>query len=341
MGAHGGENRDTAARIAIHSVDQSIFHGTTLFFALISGLLFTQVLAGRGWGRFFRSKLLNLALPYAVISAVYLALNMAFLYSPRRLGTGSFVEQWLTGLPTGGAFFHLWYIPVLFALLALTPLAWALLRRPEARPLEVAIVLAPLIVSRVWGEWTLATPAYFFGAYVLGMWAGMDYPATLRLVARHRTTLLWTASLTTAAQRAILAHGEQMVGPVDLIESVGYVQKLSIAALLLLALDKVRAALPRLLMRLGDLAFPICFLHMIPIGFLGLWMSQMGTEPFAAWQIALLAILLFVSGLALTFALSRALKALLGPAARYLIGAGDGRRAALRPAPAWTAIASG
>lgn len=322
MGAHGGEDRGSPGRIAIYAVDQTFFHGTTLFFALISGLLFSQLLAGRGWRAFFRSKLLHVALPYAIISAVYLVLNRAFDVDPRRAGSGGFVEAWLEALPFGTAFFHLWYMPVLFVLFALTPLAWALLRRPAARPLVIAIVLAPLVVSRVWGEWTWATPTYFFGAYVAGMWAGMDYGATLRLVRRHSSALLWTAVATSAVQLALVAGNVPKLGPVDLVESFGYVQKLAIAALVLLALDRVRQAPPRVLMRLGDLAFPIYFLHMIPLTIIGLSLAALGDAPFAAWQIALGAIILFVSGLAASWALSWLLQAVLGRASRYVIGAG-------------------
>jgi peptidoglycan/LPS O-acetylase OafA/YrhL len=333
LGAHGGEDRGSPGRIAILAIDQTVFHGSTLFFALISGLLFAQVLAGRGWGAFFRSKLLHVALPYAFVSLLYLGLNSAFNLDPKRLGEGSFVERWLEALPVGTAFFHLWYMPVLFVLFALTPLAWALLRRPAARPLVIAIVLAPLVVSRVWGEWTWATPAYFFGAYVAGMWAGMDYPATLRLVARHRTVLVVMAVLATVVLLALNALGISMAGPVDLRESVGYVQKLAVAALVLLALDRVRERPPRLLMQLGDLAFPIYFLHMIPISFLGLWLAGLASAPLPAWQIALGAILLFVLGLAATWALARLLQSVLGRAGRYLIGAGEARPVA-RLAPA-------
>lgn len=36
---------------------RAVFHGSTIFFTLISGLLFTAVLRGRPWGQFYKRKL--------------------------------------------------------------------------------------------------------------------------------------------------------------------------------------------------------------------------------------------------------------------------------------------
>ena len=49
--------------IWLYSVTETLFHGATLFFALISGLLYSRVLSGKSWGTFFRNKGANVILP--------------------------------------------------------------------------------------------------------------------------------------------------------------------------------------------------------------------------------------------------------------------------------------
>ena len=55
---------------AIHPVSQALFHGSTIYFALISGLLYATVLSRKSWSEFFRGKLTNVVAPYVLVSFI-------------------------------------------------------------------------------------------------------------------------------------------------------------------------------------------------------------------------------------------------------------------------------
>ena len=40
----------------LFQITESLFHGSTLYFALVSGVLFSKVLSGKSWPSFFKSK---------------------------------------------------------------------------------------------------------------------------------------------------------------------------------------------------------------------------------------------------------------------------------------------
>ena len=52
---------------------ETIFHGSTLYFAIISGILFTRILKGKSWKQFFQSKFTNVLLPYIVTTLLLTA----------------------------------------------------------------------------------------------------------------------------------------------------------------------------------------------------------------------------------------------------------------------------
>lgn len=62
MGAHAwsvlgflsGAETQLLHYIWLSAITETLFHGSTLFFALISGILYARVLRGRSWDRFYR-----------------------------------------------------------------------------------------------------------------------------------------------------------------------------------------------------------------------------------------------------------------------------------------------
>ncbi len=48
----GGPQTSVASNI-LNAFTESLFHGSTIYFALISGVLFSLFLSHRGWSRFF------------------------------------------------------------------------------------------------------------------------------------------------------------------------------------------------------------------------------------------------------------------------------------------------
>ena len=105
-------------------INEVLFHDATIYFAIISGLLFSAVLQSRGYKKFYKSKILNVFLPY---------LFFTFLFSifkpPSEEGMFGIHSEFLpylqavgTNLIYGKAQFTYWYLPVLFGIFIVTPL---------------------------------------------------------------------------------------------------------------------------------------------------------------------------------------------------------------------------
>lgn len=315
---HGGVERGSPGRIALQAAAETLFHDSTILFALLSGLLYSLALAGRRWSAFFRAKALHVGLPYAIMSLLYVALTSGAGQTAR--SALDLLMAWLGALPTGGAVFHFWYMPVLFVLYAATPAVATLVRRPQRRWLFLLIVLAPLLVSRRWPQWSWATPVYFLGAYTAGMWAGAHYPLVLARIRRDRAAIAAVAILTSVVLLVFIARGLKYLGPVNLQETLFYVQKMAFAALALGWLHSRKGA-PPLLLRLGDQAFPIYFVHVIPIFLFVRLIDSQTVAPLPAWRIALLGIAILAGSLAASWGLSRQLRLALGRRSRFVIGA--------------------
>ncbi len=107
-----------------------LFHASTIYFALISGLLYSRVLHTRGRRQFFAGKAAHVLAPYAVMTLIFSTLdwspNAGWIWAAASLG------EWTKGLLfnaiSGQALFVLWYIPIIFALFLLTP--WLHARLP-------------------------------------------------------------------------------------------------------------------------------------------------------------------------------------------------------------------
>jgi membrane-bound acyltransferase YfiQ involved in biofilm formation len=110
-------------------------------------------------------------------------------------------------------------------------------------------------------DFTASTVVFFIGVYSVGLWLGHDVDARVRLVLRWRATLIGVAVATTAALALLTAEGFEWVGPVSVQQSLFYVQKLCIAGLVLVVLQRYRTRVPPLLDALARHAFAIYFLH--------------------------------------------------------------------------------
>ena len=162
-----------------------LFHDSTLYFTFISGILFSLVLAKRGYVQFFKSKLLNVLLPYLLITCFMtwrIARTDAPVYFDGSLW--EFINVWSHKLITGSAVFSFWYMPVLFVLYLATPLFAKLLTVKKAKWLVIVVILMPLIFSRSWPGIPWVNFVYFIGAYLLGMLVGKNYQKTVEFI-RH------------------------------------------------------------------------------------------------------------------------------------------------------------
>ena len=306
----------------------TVFHGSTIYFAVISGVLFSKVLAGRkSWASFYRNKLLNVILPYSVLSVFFLSALWDWYvnYAAANGLPTDYLPALLRGLLTGMTLPHFWYIPVLAVLFLLTPALNALRLRPELRWLSLALLLLPLLVSRTGlpNQASLQSIAYFTGCYFAGMVLGSHYDRALRLIQQHIVGLIALAGFTSIAIFTLYISGQNhdtgsILSP---IESLFYVQKLSSSALVLYGFSRREQHLPKLLHQLGSYAFAIYFLHLVLVFVLArvlempLQNSDSSLLMFAGGGVV------FVGSLILTLGLSMGLKRLFRGYSRMLIGA--------------------
>ncbi|MFW6412501.1 MAG: acyltransferase family protein [Oceanicaulis sp.] len=317
----GGTAADPALR-AVAALNETLFHDATLYFALVSGLLFTAVLKGRGWARFYETKAKYVLLPYVATSLLFTYAHWHWSQDLQLFGGGplAFAETAARNVLFGTAMGQFWYVPVLACLFVLTPFLSALLSHRLGRRAIAVIVLAPLLVSRTGAEATVPTVVYFLGAYAAGMALGRDHAGVLAWLKRRRIALLSVAAVTSAALFWMIWTGTGAEGPVRLQQSLFYVQKAALAGLFLALLAGIGERVPRVLDALADHAFAIYFLHVFALYTLGHVARQAHAPPQGALAVTLLALGFLAASLAFSVAVSAAARAVLGKRARMVLG---------------------
>jgi surface polysaccharide O-acyltransferase-like enzyme len=261
-------NPDTAAPLYV--LNETLFHDSTLYFALISGMLFSSILHARGYQRFYRNKLLYVLSPYVFCTLVFSMVRWnsqgtGVLALPS--GWSDYVDSILPNLMHGEAQFTYWYIPVLFFLFAITPLLNRLVRTTGRAAIPVwMVMLSPLAFSRPEfqagvNQITFGTLIYFTGAYTVGMYLGEDLETRLDYISRYRKPLLAVAASSSVIIAMLQFSQVNRFGHFSLQESLYYVQKLAIAAVVLLWLRDREEAQPRWMSYFANEAFSIYFLH--------------------------------------------------------------------------------
>lgn len=319
----GGEDPSTSLRV-LDAGFEMIFHDSTIFFTLISGLLFTLVLRQRSWQRFFSGKLRTVAIPYVVVTVLYSTLRFGSETGGELadITRGDYWTNLVRDILTGGAAIHLWYIPVLGLLFLATPVLTMALGSAHERWVYGFLVGLPLVASRTFPETGLRTPLYFLGAYAAGMYIGDNYHAALTAIRSKQRMLIAITVVASVVAFVMLLNDVHWVGPVSVRESTLYVQKMAAGGLLLVALQRFETIeeLPRLVGRLADSSFAIYFFHIYPINVATHLVLDWFDPPQPTWFIALFGLVQLVAILALLVVGAEALKRVLGPRSRLLIG---------------------
>lgn len=338
VGAHGatfpnislGQVWPPNPYIPLGALWEMLFHNSTIFFALISGLLFATVLSDRGWTRFFKSKLLYVIAPYAVFSLLFTYASWS-LSRGLTIFWGSMSEYLMASaenIAMGSASFQFWYIPVLAGLFVLTPLVWWIMRQTWADWALAVFVIVPLFVSRTFPENSIANVIYFLGPYAFGVWLGASYEARSDAVSRWSGLLFGVAILASigayylflTVNGPIRASGNVPTG-IDWFETVSYLQKMAIACLVLLWLRAREGWQPRWLDLLATYAFTIYFIHaFIMYSLLSLADSVVIERP-SMLVTGLAGLVLWIASLAISLAVGMLAKRALGKRSRVLIGA--------------------
>lgn len=248
-------------------VSEIFYHDSTLYFAIISGLLFSKVLRPKGYHRFYTSKLKNILLPYIFFTLLLTLIRMKFSnVSNFQDGFELYFTKVFRNFIFGKANFALWYIPVLIFLYLVTPLLDYLQKTNKiTKVLFVIIMLAPLYVSRIQMAFDyilkLETMIYFVGAYAVGMYLGADLDAKLQLVKKYKVYIVAMALVTTAVLFYLYIQQIDMIGKVSLKESVYYIQKICFALILIMLLKRLGTHQPKWIKPIARDSFSIYFMH--------------------------------------------------------------------------------
>ncbi|MCP5091924.1 MAG: acyltransferase [Gammaproteobacteria bacterium] len=312
-------------KLVVFAVTETLFHGSTIYFAVISGLLFGLVLRDKGWKAFFRSKVLNVFTPYALVSLFFLSVFWPMYvqwFESEGMST-NFLVAYTNGLLTGKIMLPFWYIPILMMLYAATPVVDKVMHDERLRWLAGALVLLPLVISRTTAPDFLSvqTVVYFLGAYTLGMIAGTYYEKVPEFIRDFRLPL-WIAAVGCSLVVLLLFLNEyEPSGQGSLLQTLVYVQKLSITALMIHYLSRNEESLPRVLFVLGSYAFAIYFLHFFVVSVVGYGLQELARGYANAWTAATGGLVILVAATSLSLLLSWLLKKLFRSKSRMIIGA--------------------
>jgi peptidoglycan/LPS O-acetylase OafA/YrhL len=303
--------------------NEILFHGSTLYFALISGLLFTVALRRRGWQRFFRNKVTNVIAPYIVMSLLFTMIKWYLDHGFPSAGNppAAFFGTFLSNLWLGMAQPGYWYIPVIVVLFAATPLLAVLVTGRHAGIGILVVGTLPLFLTRSGVEVTPGTLIYFAGMYAVGMYMGENYPGNLERLRRWRWAFGAIAATSTAFLALLFARDMDLYGGISLRESLFYLQKLALSGLLLVFLQRWEHRLPGALDQLASHAFAIYFLHQFVIKVLIRYSPAVFPPSQNGGMLVALSLSICGSALALSWLVSRSVKGVCGRHSKWLIGA--------------------
>lgn len=299
-----------------------LFHDSTLYFTFISGILFSMILAERGYFRFFKSKLVYVVLPYLFFTCLFTWRNWGFdgtltLFSGSPL---DFLLLVANNFITGDAIFSFWYIPVLVVLYIATPVLAKLITVDKSKWLVTILILAPLVCSRAWPDITWTNFVYFLGAYLLGMIVGTNYRKTIELIEHYFLWFVLVAIVSTIILVGLFYLDSPKWGIITFSESAWYIQKVAISALVIFVFERTISKVPKWLDVLGNYAFSIYFLHAYLLFEMYRVMENVIAAPINLALILALAILNVILVIALSTMITYICKFIFGRWSRYIVG---------------------
>jgi len=302
-----------------YEIRELLFHNSTIFFALISGLVYALILHKKSSWDFYRNKIKNVVVPYLIISALYTSVSLVILHGvelPKNIGPA--VWRYVSNAANGTSVGVLWYIPVALVLFFFSPLAWRTLRSKAGAVFLTVVLVAPFASGRVGLHLTWNNVVYFAAPYILGMWIGINYNRHTSLLRRYWWVLASLAIVASAWQISATT-GVKLSVHEDWRSGSYYIQKMSLAMLLLLAFQKTEGLKSPWLEHLGNVSFALYFLHMIPIKAVRIFLDHVDVQHTLSITIA--------SGIGLTpiailstLLIIKLIQQLLGNRSRYVIG---------------------
>lgn len=303
-------------------IAEILWHDTTLFFAFISGLLFSSVLVGKGWLKFFKSKALNVLVPYLFMTLVftYIDVNRGVLGAPALFdGPVDFFNKFILNALRGTAVFAYWYIPVLACLYLLTPFIFWLLKNSQKSIFFLAVL--PFIFTRTAHYFSFYSVTYFLGVYSLGMYLGLDYENKIRKIVPFTPALIAISVTASGLIFFLMANNIDRIRFVSVQESIFYIQKVAFIGLLLIVLRQRKKKFPEWLSMMATYAFALYFLHFIFIRPVRALLIDIIPLPSPLWLIILAGLVVYILATILCLAFCVLIKRLFGNNSRMLMGA--------------------
>ncbi len=298
--------------------NEVLFHDATIYFTLISGILYALYLSNRSWTAFYKSKLLNVVLPYVFMSIIFTWSHYSFDgYSLFNGNLGQFLNQLFYNLFTGDAIFNFWYIPVLIVLYMLTPVLMLCIKNSISFTL---LLLLPLVFSRVWPEISVNTYLYFVGVYSVGLFVGENYEKVIALIQKYKFLLCFIGLSFTIILWMLYTYDVKNWYFISFKESAFYIQKLAIAGLFILLIRKWVNFVPKWWKTLGDYAFAIYFIHGYLLFELMKLLTFLHIKIDGIFQTLILCVITLVFTLVVCVLLAKLLQKIFGKFSRQIVG---------------------
>lgn len=320
-----------AAKIAFNHplflINEALFHDSTLYFSIISGVLFTIILKPKGYTVFYRSKFKYVILPYLFITLLISLVKVSFAENANFPALiYNFFSTVFLDFIFGKAQIVLWYIPVLIFLYLITPLLDYLLHTNKiTKFLFLLIVLSPLLVSRIQTAFdyilSIETMIYFTGAYAFGMFLGSDLEKYLAWVKKQLVSILIVAILSTVALIYMQLNGIDKFGRISLNESAFYIQKICVSCIVIILFKNRGEKQPMWLFKIAGYSFAIYFLHSIILfPSATLFMFLISIESIAPFNLIIASIALSIYAIIFCILLVLLFRKIFGKNSRFLIG---------------------
>jgi surface polysaccharide O-acyltransferase-like enzyme len=313
--------------------NELLFHDSTIYFAVISGLLFSVVLKSKGYKRFFNSKLKNVLFPYLFLTLCFSIFNPVFdppVFIPFQLQSdfASYLSAAFYNFIFGTAQFTYWYIPVLIFLYLVTPLLDYLMNIKKWGTLFMLIIIAlPIAISRVElidmeeYQLSLSTMIYFTGAYAAGIYFGTDPEKWFSWVKKNMLLFVLIALISSVALVYFQIKEINKFGGWSLMSALYYIQKMSLSGIIIVLFKNMGDRQPRWLNPIASYAFVIYFLHASFLDLIAEPIKPLSTmHEIAPLNLFISALFYLVLSIVLSMLIGRVFRKLFGKSSKMLVG---------------------
>ena len=300
---------------AINIAREVAFHDSTIYFIFISGFLFYYLSNKFKLFKYYKSKIFNVLLPYVFITLV---VNALFIIN-QKCSITDYFKYALWSLVDGTAQTQYWYIPFISLVYLISPI-FLMIQINTFRIVVIVLSLLPLLGTRTENYISFFQYVYFFPAYLLGIYAAMDYVNFISIIRSHMFVIL-SLLIVSSLMLANLNGKPCIIGLVNITESLFYIQKISICFVSLIVLIRFEDKKIVLLDYFATYSFAIYFTH-----------TLIGNTVVNAWYydhllsklpelILPLSIIYVVAISFTTLLVCITIKQILGKRSRYFIGA--------------------